>query len=241
MAREPDDPRRRMVVRALGLGLLGSGLAARQAAAQLLGSRPGQMPPGRSFYRVVGDVRVNGTPASLQTVLRAGDTVTTGAGGEAVFVMGSHAMILRERSAVTVQAEQVAETLAVRAMRMLSGALLSVSRGSGIALQTANASIGIRGTGFYVEAEPQETYFCTCYGVTEVAASDDPQSRETISASHHDRPVWILNAGPGGKRIRNAPFINHTDQELSLIEALVGRETPFVFPKDAYGGPRREY
>ena len=44
-----------------------------------------------------------------------------------------------------------------------------------------------------------------------------------------------------GKKIRNAPFINHTDQELMLIETLVGRTPPFVFPKSDYSGPRRNY
>jgi hypothetical protein len=28
-------------------------------------------------------------------------------------------------------------------------------------------------------------------------------------------------------------FINHTDQELALIETLVGRTSPFVLPKDS--------
>jgi hypothetical protein len=35
--------------------------------------------------------------------------------------------------------------------------------------------------------------------------------------------------------------LNHTDQELALIETLVGRKTPFVFATDAYSGPRRGY
>ena len=60
-------------------------------------------------------------------------------------------------------------------------------------------------------------------------------------SKHHDRPIYILAEGPSGERIRAAPFINHTDQELMLIEALVGRTPPFVFPGEQYQGPRREY
>src|SRR5687767_4924080 len=161
-SRDPDDPRRRILVGALSMGLLGSGLAAREAAAQLFGSRPGQLPPGRSFYRLVGEVRVNGAPATVQTVVRAGDTVTTGAGSEAIFVVGSHSMIMREKSSVTIEREGQPESLRVRALQILSGALLSVSRGGNIAVKTTTASIGVRGTGFYIEAEPQQTYFCTC-------------------------------------------------------------------------------
>jgi hypothetical protein len=106
---------------------------------------------------------------------------------------------------------------------------------------TATATVGIRGTGWYAESDPEQTYFCTCYGRTEVAASNDPKSREVITAKHHDRPVYILAKPQGGSSIRNAPFINHTDQELTLIETLVGRTPPFIFPKDDYKGPRRDY
>ena len=51
----------------------------------------------------------------------------------------------------------------------------------------------------------------------------------------------MLADQPSGRAIRPAPFINHTDQELMLIETLVGRTPPFVFPKSDYTGPRRNY
>jgi len=38
----------------------------------------------------------------------------------------------------------------------------------------------IRGTGVYTETDPEQTYFCTCYGVAEVAANNDPSSKETV-------------------------------------------------------------
>ncbi len=239
--RELDDPRRRVLVRALSLAALG-GLWAPEAAAQFFGGRPDRLQAGRSVYRLGGDVTVNGVAATLDSVIKPGDTVKTGSGSEIVFVVGGQSMIMREKSTLTIEKpEQQQESLLVRGLRLISGALLQVSRDQKMVLRTATASIGIRGTGFYVEAEPERTYFCTCYGVTDVASSADPESRETIAATHHDRPVYVVNDAPRGKRIRNAPFINHTDQELALIEALVGREPPFVFPKDSYSGPRREY
>ena len=74
--------------------------------------------------------------------------------------------------------------------------------------------------------------------MSEVAALKDPQSRETVAASHHDRPLYIVAGGQAGRNIRNAPFINHTDQELMMIEALVGRTPPFNFPGSQYNTPR---
>ncbi|NBX20203.1 MAG: hypothetical protein EBR58_01905 [Betaproteobacteria bacterium] len=123
---------------------------------------------------------------------------------------------------------------------MLTGKLLSVSRNSPMSVKTSASTIGIRGTGFYIESDPDLTYFCTCYGSTVVQA-DDPESREEVVARHHDRPLYIVKDAPKGKNIRSAPFVNHTDQELALIETLVGRTSPFVFSKDSYTGPRRSY
>jgi len=60
-------------------------------------------------------------------------------------------------------------------------------------------------------------------------------------SQHHDKPLYILANATPGESIRRAPFINHTDQELMLIESLVGRTPPFVFPIDSYTAPRRDY
>jgi hypothetical protein len=167
--------------------------------------------------------------------------VKTTKGSEIVFVVGSNAMIARGGSTFVIEKDESGSSAIMNGLRMLTGAILSVSRGTPMRVRTSTGSIGIRGTGFYVEAEPDQTYFCTCYGVTDVASVAEPESPETIAAKHHDRPVYILAKEPRGKNIRNAPFINHTDQELALIEALVGRTPPFVFPKDAYSAPRRNY
>jgi hypothetical protein len=110
-----------------------------------------------------------------------------------------------------------------------------------MSLKTKTATVGIRGTGVYLEADPEQTYFCTCYGVADVTANEDPESKDTVVAKHHDKPLYILAGAQRGRNIRPAPFINHTDQELMLVETLVGRKPPFVFPKDEYSGPRREY
>jgi hypothetical protein len=126
-------------------------------------------------------------------------------------------------------------------LRLLTGKLLSVSRSSGTKIRTTTATIGIRGTGYYIEADPEQTYFCTCYGLTDVESITDPTSSDTVASKHHDKPLYILANEQPGKNIRPAGFINHTDQELMLIETLVGRTPPFVFAGDEYQAPRREY
>jgi hypothetical protein len=240
---EADDPRRRLLIKALSASLF-SALGGSAAAQGIFGSRPSLLPPTQSIYRLVGSAKVNDQDANMNTRITAGDTVETGKDSELVFVVGGNSMIVRSDTRLVISApakRTEASSLIISALRILTGKVLSVSRKQPMRLDTAVATIGIRGTGFYVEAEPQQTYFCTCYGVTEVAATADPESRETIRAKHHDRPVYIVTDGGAGRNIRNAPFINHTDQELALIETLVGRRPPFVFPKDDYTGPRRDY
>ena len=240
---EIDDPRRLLLIRALTAGLMGTGLSSAQAISfGIFGSKPRKLPESQSIYGLSGQVTVNEQPATLATRIKAGDTVQTARNSEIVFVVNSHSMILESDSKLLIeQPEGATASLIISGLRMLSGKLLSVSRNSAMRVTSATATIGIRGTGFYIEADPERTYFCTCYGATEVEANNDPQSRENIVSMHHDRPVYIVADGSSGNNIRSAPFINHTDQELALIETLVGRKTPFVFSNDAYTGPRRTY
>ena len=121
---------------------------------------------------------------------------------------------------------------------MFTGALLSVFGSRRHRIQTPLATIGIRGTGVYVEVEPEQDYVCTCYGVTELTAIDDPTSVATVDANHHT-PRYIVKDGAAGQRIREAPFKNHTDAELTLIESLVGRLPEFSGDYEGYERPRR--
>lgn len=235
------DPARRRLLEALGAAT-GLALPCAAPAQDLFGRRPRPLPPQQSIFRLRGPVTVDGRPATVETPIQPGQTVETGPGGEVVFVVGTHAMLLRERSRLVIEpAAPSSGSFVLRGLRILTGKILTVSRNVPLRVRTSSAIIGIRGTGWYAEADPDQTYFCTCYGTTDVTAVDDPASRDTVRSKQHDRPLYILRAGPQGQRIRNAPFINHTDQELALIEALVGRAPPYVFPKDAYAAPRREY
>jgi hypothetical protein len=271
---EPDDPRRRVLIQALAAGFFSAGFPGAQALAfDLFGTRPRQLPPGQSIYRITGEASVNGKTATLATRIKPGDTVQTGKDSELIFAVDTHAMILRSDSHLVIEAgknpgaqaqaparkmtlaekrmeaskpqtpaeEPGAVALLISGLRMLTGKLLTVSRHSPMQVHTVTATIGIRGTGFYVEADPEQTYFCTCYGTTDVVASADPNSKTTVVSTHHSRPLYIVKGQSQGNNIRNAPFINHTDQELTLIEALVGRTTPFIFPNDIYNAPRRDY
>ncbi|KWI62829.1 hypothetical protein WM08_18265 [Burkholderia ubonensis] len=239
-----DDPRRRILIRALAAGFFAASTGAGNAiAAGIFGGRPAKLPPGQSIYSVDGACKINGKPATIDSHIKPGDTVETGPRSQLIFVVGETSMLLRNDSNLMLSAtadDPVSEI--VGSMKLLNGKLLSVfAPGRPVRIETPSASIGIRGTGLYLEADPEQTYFCTCYGATHVAAKDDPQSTDTVVSTHHNKPLYVLpgNKNPG-KSILPAPFKNHTDQELALIETLVGRELPQSFPAlpDArYGVP----
>ena len=229
--RTRDDPRRDFLIKALMLTSGIGGLQVPAWAQSVFGARPAQLPAGQSIYSIDGQVTVNAAPATLTTPIAPGDTVKTGDNSQVIFVVGGNSMILRANSEITVGGGKKEDgAFFVSALRMLTGKVLSVSQAQPMQVQSATATIGIRGTGFYLESDPELSYFCTCYGVTDVASNVDPNQRETVTASHHDRPLVITNQGGAGDAIRTAGFRSHTDQELMLIETLVGRNVPFVFP-----------
>lgn len=235
-----NDPRRQFLVRSLASGLLVGGLGWRMnALAGVLGEIPKKLPPGRSIFELSGDVRINDQPTTAASMIRPGDRIRTGKGARLVGVIGADALMLRENTELEIAAASAARKF----FRVVTGGLLAVfgPRRDRFDLRTPLATIGIRGTGVYVESDPERTYLCTCYGVTDIAASDDPAQTETIRARHHDAPRYVLAQARDGKRIIPAGFVDHTDLELMTLEALVGREVPFAVTDGDYLGPRRDY
>jgi hypothetical protein len=181
----------------------------------------------KGIHRLKGDVRINGQPAKEGMDIKAGDVITTGAGSEVVFVTGKDAFLIRANSRVEAQGTTVG-SLVLSGLRIVTGAVLSVfTPGETKTLRTATATIGIRGTAVYVEAEANRTYVCTCYGEVDLASAGDPNARETISTRHHEQPRYVMGMG-SPQMLMGAPVINHTDVELEMLEALVGRRPPFA-------------
>lgn len=190
----------------------------------------------KGVYRIRGDVRINGTAAAEGMDVKAGDVVTTGARSETIFVTGKDAFLIRENSRVEV--EGVLGALVLTGLHVVTGALLSVfTPGEPKMLRTSTATIGIRGTAVYLEAEESRTYVCTCYGEADIQSIADPSARETVRTTRHEQPRYVMGSG-APQMLMGAPVINHSDAELAMLESLVGRRPPFA---RAYGStPERE-
>ncbi len=171
-----------------------------------------------------GELSIDGKPADVGALVRPGARVRVSSDGSAVLVIGEDAFLLDGGTEMVFPRDE--SNSVVRVLTVLTGAVLSVFGPKPITLETPTATIGIRGTGAYIEIHPDRTYACICYGSAEIRAKSDPGIRETIATKHHDQPR-LIHAATTGRVIEPAPMINHTDLELIMLEALVDREPPF--------------
>jgi hypothetical protein len=235
-----DELRREALIKLLAMGAFSMAPVAALEAAWW-GSKPDKLPEKKSFFSLEGEVLVNKQQASINTRVNAGDLIQTGRNSEAVFVVGSDSFIMRSDSILQLEGSN----FLLDSLRLLSGGLLSVfgrrTYKQNLNVSTTTATLGIRGTGVYLESQPDLTYLCTCYGSVELRSAKNPDDVEYINTKHHDDPKYISDKAVKGTQIRDAPFINHTDPELKMLEALVGREVPFGMEEELYRSPRRDY
>jgi hypothetical protein len=191
----------------------------------------GDVPPG--VARLEGSVTVNGRDAKIGTPVSLGDRVSTGRSSQAVIVVGSDAFLMRSQTIIEVQGSQ--GTLSN--MLVAAGQVLSVFSKKPVAIKAGTASIGIRGTGAYIEVNRDNSvYFCLCYGEALVEGPGMASARE-VKTTHHESPLILRDDG-GIMKVEPGPFQNHSDAELIMLESLVGREPPFMkdgkYPANKY-------
>lgn len=184
----------------------------------------GSAPPS-GIVNIRGSARINGVAATAGMAVRVGDELATAPGADITLVIGADAMLIRGNS----QAHFVPVGRdGAYLLRLITGAVLAVfAPGAPRHVRTATAEIGIRGTAAYVSVEPDRTYVCICYGTARLAALGDMQAAETVTTTHHDEPRYIYRSGMP-QMIGPAPVLNHTDEELEMLEGLVGRKPPFT-------------
>jgi hypothetical protein len=233
-ARFPVSPQRRHLLGALAAAGLLTGAERLGLIRTALANGANPVPPG--LHRLKGAVTVNAQPAREGLLLKPGDTIATGAGAEALYVIGQDAFLQRESTTVRFGADMA------DFMRVVSGKILSVFGRGQRNIAVTTATIGIRGTACYIEeGVPQKggapTYFCLCYGEARVIPTAAPQQAETVITTHHDHPLYLYDDQKMPTMMVTAPVINHTDAELVMLENLVGRWPPFHGKTDS-GYPR---
>ena len=183
----------------------------------------------QGVQKLQGNVLINGRPAAIGDLVGENDVVTTGPDAMVVFVIGQGVYLLRDntRFEFSRDAGSGAEVGITDLLRITKGKMLGVfSRKRRKQIFTSTAVLGIRGSGAYVESETSRSYVCLCYGRAELTANAEPAVIKELSTRHHESPRFIYSSGE--KLIRPAPVFNHTDAELIMLEAMVGRRPPFI-------------
>jgi len=187
----------------------------------------------QGIVRLQGTATVDGKAAREGSAVALGQRVATGPDSQAVIVIGKDAFLMRSGTVI----ETTAHEGALSTLLVSTGKILSVFSKKPLAIRAANATIGIRGTGCYLEVDPADVYFCLCYG--EAVVQGPGMADKLVQTTHHEHPLLLRENGPT-LEAKDAGFRNHTDAELIMLEALVGREPPFlkdgkVYPAGKYG------
>ncbi len=170
-----------------------------------------------NIHELRGNVYINNKVATQSSIIGPGDLVTTGHGGRISFSVNADAYMLKEKTSMRIESN---DNVVINALRLLTGKLLSVfEKGRNREIITSTATIGIRGTACFLNVMPHTTYFCTCYGKTELRAKD---MRKEFEATHHNAHQLDFD----GMKVMGMQLMqvkDHTDDELRQLEAYVGR------------------
>lgn len=174
-----------------------------------------------------GKVTLNGSDAAAKSRIAPGDRIVTGEGGNVVFAVGKDAFMVRPHSEFVIEKAQGSYGF----LRLVTGALGAVfGKGGRRTIIAANVTAGIRGTGVFLEARSEGTYFCTCWGDVELTSTSDAMDRQVVASSRHVAR-FIANSAKDGTRFTEARFESHTDEEMDNLEKAVGRRSPILVPR----------
>ena len=175
------------------------------------------------IHELQGTVTVNKKALTLTSIIHSGDEIIVSPDGKLVFSMGEDAFLVRGGSILQVYSEE--NNVLMSALRLVTGAMLGVygKRKSTTRIYTATATIGIRGTAVYVAVTPEKLYTCTCYGHTDLIVGFD---KADVIATHHNAHI-VTTGKNGNAQMKAFEVLDHNDDELRMLEALVGRKPIF--------------
>lgn len=178
----------------------------------------------QGIYRLEGEATFNGKTLKVGDAPTLPLTVVTGPKTTLVFVVGADAYLMRSNSHLILTGNDAKAPTRADSIKLIAGKLLSVFDKGERTLTTTTAVAGIRGTGIYMESEAEKSYLCLCYGHAQIGPLAAPERAESFKTTHHESPRWVFP-----DRMEPAKVINHSDEELILLESLTGRLPPFYY------------
>ncbi|MDM8546442.1 FecR domain-containing protein [Candidatus Venteria ishoeyi] len=176
-----------------------------------------------------GVVTINRKPVTTESIVSIGDRIETKANSRIVFTINKDAYRLGPYSKMTVKANKAGTEVF---LNLLSGSMLGVFSKGNKRIHTHSATIGIRGTGVFLEVKHESTYFCTCFGETELNSivsepnAKDATHQEIISSKHHSSRMITHAPVP---EVSGSDMHGHTDAEIRQLAGLINLPLPSTF------------
>ena len=174
--------------------------------AQLALSGAARAAPARiEVVDVLGALTAGGNTLVRGEIIDGSSPVELAAGGEATLRLEQGLVLLKGPASFTADRD---------ALALRSGSLLSVLKKlkRRWSVKTPAAVAAVRGTTFYVEARPEETYVCLCEGKLALS-SPGREGVAHVAAKHHT--AWIIKDGARTK----STMLGHTDAEIAALKA----------------------
>jgi len=179
--------------------------------------------PRQGVRELRGFFYVNGLRATAHSIIRPGDEIIVARHSRVSFVVGYDAYSLEAGSYLKIKKGENKEGFFTKGLHLVSGAFLAAFGRSEKRITTRHATIGIRGTGIYLRARKEETYFCTCYGQTSILVNDQP---EIITSVHHTpKKIELKN---NQTIVSSMPMLYHSDDKNIALEEYCGNDNPFL-------------
>lgn len=174
-----------------------------------------------TIHELSGLVHINKRRATAADDIEPGDIVSTAHDGRIAFSVDGDAFLVREFTSIRVGDNG---NPLLNALHLFTGKLLGVfETGRRRSIVTGTATMGIRGTACYLDVRPGSTYFCTCYGETEVISGGETTAFE---AEHHN-PQQLDFTDGRLMAMQAVGMRDHDDEELRQLEAWVDRVPRF--------------
>ncbi len=176
-----------------------------------------------NVVQLEGDVLVNGSRLDTERAIQVNDQIVTGPGARLIFVVGNASFLVRQSSSLKIEGDPSSSFVGL--LRLITGAVASVwGKGTNRRIVTPTLTAGIRGTGVYTELLPEQGgrgYFCNCYGTVDVASGGEAVESQ---ATYH-QAFWAEVGTKKGPSLTPAKKLNHTDEEMETLAALIGERT----------------
>ena len=163
-----------------------------------------------------GTALVNGQKLTKNTVIKYGDNIETKKGASFRFNIGKEAFLVNEKTKFSLNKED-----GTNVIDLVSGSIMGTFSKGKHQVKTPNMTAGIRGTVVFALVKDNKSYFCICYGATDINAH---QLHDEIHLeATHRAMVWITPE----KVNRSAKMEFHTDDEIRALDKMVGRTPKF--------------